>query len=127
VDHERTEPRRIQLKRTKGWRMPVNSVKVDRTTIFGNLFSVEQHGRTGSVRMYQLWLEWKLPKGAFPDWAMQMLYTKRRMVLEALPGLEGKNLACWCPLPEPGEIDVCHGAVLLEFIRKGRRLDKPTS
>jgi hypothetical protein len=127
VDHKRTEPQRIQLKRTKGWRMPANTVKVDRTTIFGNLFSVEQHGRTGSVRMYQLWLEWKLPKGAFPDWAMQMLYTKRRMVLEALPGLEGKNLACWCPLPEPGEIDVCHGAVLLEFIRKGRRLDKPTS
>jgi len=63
-------------------------------------------------------LEWKLPKGAFPDWAMQMLYTKRRMVLDALPGLEGKNLGCWCLPPEPGQVDVCHAAVLLEFVRK---------
>ncbi len=41
MDHERTEPERVQPKRTKGWRMPPNTVKVDRTTIFGNLFSVE--------------------------------------------------------------------------------------
>jgi hypothetical protein len=51
---ERTLPQRIQLKRTKGWRMPANTVKVDRTTIFGNPFPVERHGRSGSVRMYQL-------------------------------------------------------------------------
>ncbi len=29
-------PRRIQLRRTKGWRMPENTVKVDRTTRFRN-------------------------------------------------------------------------------------------
>jgi hypothetical protein len=27
--------------------------------------------------------------------------------------LAGKDLACWCPLPAPGEEDVCHAAVLL--------------
>jgi len=97
--------------------MPPNTVKVDRTTIFGNLFSVEQHGRSGSVRMYQFWLDWKLPKEAFPDSAMQMLYVKRHMILEALPTLQGKNLACWCPLPRAGEPDICHAAVLLEFVR----------
>ena len=98
--------------------MPANTLKVDRTTIFGNLFPVERHGRSGSVRMYQLRLEWKLPEGAFPDRAMQMLYTKRQMILEALPGLQGKNLACWCPLPEPRQADLCRAAVLLEFVRK---------
>jgi Domain of unknown function (DUF4326) len=115
VDHERTEPQRIQLKRTKGWRMPANTMKVDRTTIFGNLFSVESSmaapalcvctsfGWSGSCRRER---------------------TKRRMVLEALPGLEGKTLGCWCPLPEPGEVDACHAAVLLEFVRKGRRSGK---
>ena len=51
--------------------------KVDRATVFGNPFSVEQHGHSSSVRMYQLWLKWKLPDGAFPDWAMAMLVTKR--------------------------------------------------
>ncbi|MBF9653902.1 DUF4326 domain-containing protein, partial [Streptococcus pseudopneumoniae] len=33
-------PVRIQLRRTKGWRMPANTVKVDRTTIYGNPFRV---------------------------------------------------------------------------------------
>lgn len=27
--------------------------------------------------------------------------------------LAGKTLACWCPLPTPGEPDLCHAAVLL--------------
>lgn len=27
--------------------------------------------------------------------------------------LAGRDLACWCPLPEPGETDFCHAAVLL--------------
>jgi hypothetical protein len=63
--------------------------------------------------MYQLWLEWKLPDRAFPYWAMAMLMTKRQMVLERLPTLRGKNLGC--PLPEPGEPDICHAAVLLEI------------
>jgi hypothetical protein len=41
--------------------MPANTVKVDRTTLFGNPFSAEQHGRSGAVRMFELWLDWKLP------------------------------------------------------------------
>ncbi|WP_425065571.1 DUF4326 domain-containing protein [Reyranella sp.] len=31
-------PHRIQLSRAKGWRMPANAVKVDRTTRWGNPF-----------------------------------------------------------------------------------------
>jgi uncharacterized protein DUF4326 len=29
-------PQRVQLRRTKGWRMPANTVRVDRTTRWGN-------------------------------------------------------------------------------------------
>jgi hypothetical protein len=54
---------------------------------FGNLFSVEQHGRSGSVRIYQLWLKWKLPGRVVPEWAMAMLHTKRSMIMEKLPTL----------------------------------------
>ena len=96
--------------------MPANTVKVDRTTIFGNPFPAEQHGRSGSVRMYELWLDGKLPAREFQASAMAMLMTKRSMVLEALPTLKGKNLACWCPLPGPGEPDTCHAAVLLKRV-----------
>ena len=28
--------------------------------------------------------------------------------------LAGRDLACWCPLPEPGRPDWCHAAVLLD-------------
>lgn len=39
-------PERIQLRRTKGWRMPPDTVKVDRTTKWGNPFVV---GKPGGV------------------------------------------------------------------------------
>jgi hypothetical protein len=35
-----TAPTRIQLRLTKGWRMPPNTVKVDRSTRWGNPFKV---------------------------------------------------------------------------------------
>jgi hypothetical protein len=120
-DVEQERPQRMQLRRTKGWRMPPATVKVDRATIFGNPFSVEQHGRRGSVRMYRLWLEGKFPDRVFLEWAMSMLYAKRSMIMEALSTLEGKNLACWCPLPKLGEPDMCHAAVLLDIVQAKRR------
>jgi hypothetical protein len=94
-------------------------VKVDRTTLFGNPFTAEQHGRSGAIRMFELWLEGQLPGGSFPDQATAMLMTKRQMVLERLPARRGKSLACWCPLPEPGERDICHATVLLERANSG--------
>ena len=115
---EQAQPQRVQLSRAKGWRMPANTVKVDRTTMFGNPFSAEQHGRSGAVRMYELWLDWNLPQGAYQDAHLAMLMTQRRLVLEALPTHKGKNLACWCPLPAPGEADMCHAAVLLRLVRR---------
>lgn len=69
-----TNPQRIQLRRTKGWRMPENTVKVDRTTKWGNPFNLKKSehcwtaiafGEKGdpagrhaaSVKMFRLWLE----------------------------------------------------------------------
>ena len=37
-------PNRVQLSRAKGWRMPPNTVKVDRTTRWGNPCIVGTHG-----------------------------------------------------------------------------------
>src|SRR5690606_13010392 len=39
-----TLPTRIQLSRRKGWRMPPDTVKVDRSTRWGNPFVVGRHG-----------------------------------------------------------------------------------
>jgi hypothetical protein len=44
-------------------------------------------------------------------------YVARRPELEesARRELAGRDLACWCRLPDPGAPDVCHGAALLEL------------
>jgi hypothetical protein len=38
--------------------------------------------------------------------------------VDRLLELRGKNLACWCALPKPGEPDICHAAVLLELANR---------
>ena len=37
-----------------------------------------------------------------------------RWIVEHLHELTGRDLACFCPLPEPGEIDWCHARILIE-------------
>jgi hypothetical protein len=91
--------------------MPANTVKVDRTTLFGNPFSLQEHGRDRAVLLHRAWLTRK----AVGKERSKELRQRRKAVLEALPALRGKNLACWCPLPEPDEPDNCHAALLLEL------------
>src|SRR3979411_2918308 len=92
-------PRRVQLRHPRGWRMPANTVKVDRTTLFGNPFSVKEYGHDRAVTLHRAWLTGEaVGKGLSKE-----LLQRRNAVLEALPALRGKNLACWCPLLEHGE------------------------
>jgi hypothetical protein len=101
----------VQLRRAKGWRMPANTVKVDRTTLFGNPFSVVAYGHDRAVALHRAWLTGKT---VHKELSKELL-ERRKMVMEALPTLRGKNLACWCPLPEQGEPDNCHAALLLQL------------
>jgi hypothetical protein len=98
---------RVQNRRAKGWRMPANTVKVDRTTLFGNPFSVKEYGHDRAVALLT---GRPIGKEQSAD-----LRQRREAVLESLPALRGKNLACWCPLPERGEPNSCHAALLLEL------------
>jgi len=107
-------PRRVQLRRAKGWRMPANTVKVDRTTLFGNPFSVKENGHDHAVSLHRAWL---FGRSIGKDLSKELLQ-RRKAVLEGLPALRGKNLACWCPLPEHGEPDNCHAALLLELANR---------
>jgi hypothetical protein len=100
-------PIRVQLKRTKGWRMPENTVKVDRSTKWGNPF------RVGEIR--HVGVAWSGRDESILDakHACQ-LFRKHmfnlRSASELIFPLRGKNLACWCPLDQP-----CHADVLLEL------------
>jgi Domain of unknown function (DUF4326) len=104
-------PHRVQLRRAKGWRIPANTIKVDRTTLFGNPFSVKEYGHDRAVTLHLAWLTGR----SIGKKQSAELRLRRKAVLEALPALRGKNLACWCPLPEGREPDNCHAALLLEL------------
>lgn len=101
-------PVRIQRKRTKGWRMPPNTVYVGRPTIYGNPFA----GGLDAAASFRMWWDSRGNTvsplfGMFPD-RMDMLMGAMFQT-EPHP-LRGKNLACWCPLGLP-----CHADVLLEI------------
>lgn len=124
-------PERLQLSRRKGYRKPPNAVTVARPTKYGNPFVVIQGPRRG---------EWEIHD--FGDIARRSEEYSGRYIFKAdairatvelfsihvgpmgayeldkeqmIRDLGGKDLACWCPLPESGEIDWCHARVLIEL------------
>lgn len=113
-------PERIQLRRTKGWRMPPNTVKVDRSNkAFGNPFSVEKCGsRAEAVKRFRQIMTrsqaWIIENAGGPPGFGLSLIVFRENVRKRLPELRGKNLACWCK--RDGE--PCHADVLLELANK---------
>lgn len=109
-------PVRIQLRRSKGWRMPPGAVKVDRTTPFGNPFVVGRDGtREECVRLHALLLAGYVPlsrpirPGELIDhrrWVMAHLHLLR----------DATALACWCPEAGP-----CHADTLIAFLAATER------
>lgn len=122
---EQAAPRRIQRQRTKGWRMPPNTVYVGRPTTWGNPWTADAYwdagysgdaavARKACVEMFRAWLtrtcsSWS---GHVPN--LEQHYPGDAPGMVRLPPdpsvLRGKNLACWCPLDQP-----CHADVLLEL------------
>jgi hypothetical protein len=106
------KPQRVQLKREKGWRMPAGTVKVDRTTKFGNPFTA--YGPEKSVQFFRLWVTGELTDEdigeKFPQIVAHHLISRRKIIQNALPELAGKNLSCWCGGEGP-----CHADVLIEL------------
>jgi hypothetical protein len=99
------EGSRVQLRRTKGWKMPPDTVKVDRSTPWGNPWPVGEWGP----------LDRKAPdaEGAVGLFRQMMTDPQMRSVAgfpADLSPLRGKSLACWCKPGSP-----CHADVLLEF------------
>jgi len=100
-------PRRVQLRRTKGWRTPDNTVVVSRPTRWGNPFcvvrgSVMQSSKLTVVKRYEQWLTGNNVLSSAQNEA------NKPTIEEIRRELGGKNLACWC-----SEGDACHADVLL--------------
>jgi hypothetical protein len=81
--------KRVQMKRIAGWRKPPNTVYVGRPSKWGNPFKVTQYPLRIVLMRYEDWLR-----------------TQLRGDPNFLDELEGKDLACWCPLDKPCHVDV---------------------
>ncbi|MEU0671329.1 DUF4326 domain-containing protein [Streptomyces sp. NPDC006172] len=131
------QPRRIQRRRTKGWRTPTDSqgrkpIYVGRGTPFGNPCTQvrmpaldgsewEHEGRLGKVSGQRhafvhpdKTITWHLVKDATPEQAVAMyrgwLARRQDLAERARQELAGRDLMCWCPPGRP-----CHADVLLEL------------
>jgi len=110
-------PQRIRLSRAKGWRIPENTVVVSRPSKWGNPFIVGKDGtREDCTRWFAHMLNGYLMLTGTPGLADMKAYMK--FASKNLDSLTGKNLACWCALPKPGETDHCHAAVLLQIANR---------
>ena len=108
------KPERVHLKRERGWRLPPDAVKVDRSTIFGNPFNVERYGREQSIALHRSWITGEMTDkhimNSYPELIGKHLVSRRKALVSLVPTLAGKSLACWCPLDCP-----CHAETLLEI------------
>lgn len=122
-------PIRIKRERTPGWRLadattnPNGAVIVSRPSRFGNPFTIKDaieaeftNPRSACVENFSEWLRVGTAGGWYEEtYRIGKQVFDRRRILAELHTLRGKDLACTCPLPEPGQPDHCHAAVLLQL------------
>ena len=124
--------RRIQRRRTPGWRMPEGAVYVGRPTLWGNPWTLAD-ARGFMVDPPERRAQWCVDRyrdelkhwGLLSDYGALVSDARwtaigadayalgaRNMAEYAALTLRGKDLVCWCPLDQP-----CHADVLLELAR----------
>jgi len=119
---QKMKPKRIQRKRTKGWKMPKNTIYVGRGTKWGNPYIIWKMYRvqrwivsrdcTGEHYVdnnsYRLAVECAVER--YRKYICKKIESGELDISE----LKGKNLACWCPIfNSKGDYCECHADVLL--------------
>jgi hypothetical protein len=94
-------PIRIQRKRTKGWRNPLNTIYVGRPSKWGNPVNWKDHidGAGGTIQGREIACLW-----------YERMIAEHDLYADIRKELKGKNLSCFCPLSEP-----CHADILLRI------------
>lgn len=114
-------PIRVQRKRSKGFKLPENTICVTRGTQWGNPFRVggyfSLYGQHGKFELYPD----AVGKPGYEDWVfikdnaiaveafenyLKNDYHGKKLVIEAKEKLKGKNLACFCSLDKVCHVDV---------------------
>ena len=108
------KPIRIQRRRSRGWKMPENTVYVGRPGKWGNPWgnydTFEMYARIFAEKIsdFETVQKWNKDPSCFDDYQRQV----RRVfnMVRDIRELRGKNLACWCKNNER-----CHADVLLRI------------
>jgi len=112
-----TKPYRVQHKRTKGWRMPENTVSVCRPGKWGNPYKV---GETYFIKGKYVYVkDAAMAVDLFDEWINSDTQQAKKLRGDARALLSGRNLACFCGLDRP-----CHADVWIEIANKPLRADK---
>lgn len=133
-------PRRIQRKRTTGWRLPPNTVYVGRPTKWGNparvvgdslkttphwsvfagdagprlgVYTDVDEARAAAVQYFRDFIALDSAQVPLENRGAHQRLT--RAIRDDLDTLRGQNVCCWCPEGSP-----CHGDVLLELANRSR-------
>lgn len=130
--------KRITLSRAKGWRLPDNTIIVDRRGFWGNPYKVIERDRQWAVVL-------AIPATAAPEQSeaireavkragltlapmiarydtrvealslsLDLFETYAKIYLRPyLPQLDGRDLACWCKAADP-----CHAQILIRLCKE---------
>lgn len=107
-------PKRIQQRRTKGWRKPENTVSVARPGQWGNPFVVGTTKWLADPDGQPVVVPVPDAQAAVDLFRWYVTGGERERVIR--DRLRGKNLMCFCPLDQP-----CHADVLLEIANQPAR------
>jgi len=116
-------PKRIQRKRTKGWRMPAGCIYVGRPTVFGNPYKTADEFRTLIEAIIGFSGQSEFHKTTLREFS-HVYYMVGR-----LEELRNKDLCCWCKLcdahrdgkpfdVECPDCDPCHADPLGEIANR---------
>jgi len=98
-------PIRIQRKRTKGWKIPPNTIYVGRPSKYSNPFKVNGYTNHNGLPKKTL------HRFATSDYASALFDGRLPYTVDDVKrDLAGKNLACWCGLDQE-----CHADILLKI------------
>lgn len=103
------KPKRVQRKRTKGWRMPSNTIYVGRGSKWGNPYVI------GDAMVSDLIVMDTYVLFSIDDVLKEYERYINNSEIDLKP-LKGKNLACWCPLDKP-----CHADILLKLANNEKK------
>lgn len=113
-----TAPKRIQQRRTAGWRKPDGAVAVGRGTKWGNPVRIVPVHRSGPFDLERDGVGFIGQATDIEAARASAAHRYRNLVQQGLAPsvaeirveLAGRDLMCWCPLDQP-----CHADVLLEL------------